>query len=179
MNKSLGNVIDPIEYAEKYGDDPLRYYLLRYIPSYNDGDFTKDRFEEVYQADLANTLGNLVSRLATMVQKYNDGSFQTTKVEPLELEDYVAKFKFDRYLDSVFERLSELNAAIDEKKPWELAKTNKDQAVEVLNSLVSELLQTAEALEPFLPETAAKIQKTFAGGKVEDSVGILFPRIEQ
>jgi methionyl-tRNA synthetase len=179
MSKSLGNVIDPLEYVQTFGVDPLRYYLLRYIPSYNDGDFTRARFEEVYEADLANTLGNLVSRVAAMLQKYNEGKFTLQEVSnPLELEDKIAEFQFDRYLDEVFTRLSELNSTIDEQKPWELAKSDKTKAVGVLCGLVSEILLVAELLTAFLPETAEKIQKTFAGGKVNAEVGILFPRIE-
>lgn len=180
MSKSLGNVIDPIEYIDQFGVDPLRYYLLRYIPSDNDGDMTRARFIEVYNADLANNLGNLVARVSQMLIKYNDGKFEDVNVPAFEgLEDAIANCKFDRYLEAVFERLNELNATIEEQKPWELTKNDPKKATNVLNGLAAELIQVGKLLEAFLPETAQKIQSTFADGKVDQTVGILFPRIQE
>ncbi len=179
MSKSLGNVIDPVDYIEAYGVDAIRYYLLRYIPSNNDGDFSLDRFEEVYQSDLANNLGNLVSRVSAMLVKYNDGVYQPSEViNSLGLEGLMAGFRFDRCLELIFAKLDSLNVAIDTNKPWQLVKTNEIKATEFLSKMASELVAVADILEPYLPESARKIKKTFNAGSVDSSVGILFPRID-
>lgn len=179
MSKSLGNVIDPQEVIKKYGIEPMRYYLLRYIPSDNDGDFTFERLEAVYNADLANDLGNLVQRTASMLGRYNDGKFDATKVKPIEgVEEQLEELAYDRALETIFERVREQNVFLEEKQPWTLAKTDKAAVVKVLSQVASQLQQIAGYLEPFLPDTSDKIGQTFAGGKVDVSVGILFPRIE-
>ena len=177
MSKSLGNVVDPVEYIDQYGPEAVRYYLLRYIPSYNDGDFTKQRFEEVYNSDLANILGNLVSRLAVMIQKYNDGNYELLKCSEINIDYMMRDFQFDRSLDLLFQRLTDLNVAIDSEKPWELFKKSPIKTKEVLNGLVSELLNINKQLAPFLPQTANKINEIFNNGKVNTLDGALFPRI--
>jgi methionyl-tRNA synthetase len=177
MSKSLGNVVDPVEYIDKYGPEAVRYYLLRYIPSYNDGDFTKQRFEEIYNSDLANILGNLVSRLAVMVQKYNDGNYELMKCSEINIDSMMHDFQFDRSLDVLFQRLTELNVAIDNEKPWELFKKSPIKTTEVLNGLVSELLNINKQLAPFLPQTSIRIGEVFSNGKVNNLDGALFPRI--
>ncbi len=179
ISKSLGNAIDPVELIEKYGNDALRYYLLREIPFGADGDFSNERFKIVYETELGNKLGNLVSRTVTMLSKYCDGKYTLSSVaQPLELEDDINRLAFESYLQKIFVRIEELNTTIEETKPWELVKTDPEKVISVLNGIVSELLLLNYWLGPVIPETAEKIEKTFTGGKVDSSIGILFPRIE-
>jgi len=179
MSKSLGNVVDPVDYVKYYGAEALRYYLLRYIPSYNDGDFSASRFKDVYNADLANNLGNLVSRVSAMLIKYNDGNYTLTKPKlELDFDELLAEFKFDKCLEQVFAVLDSLNVAIDRNKPWEQAKTSQEKVVDFLSAMASELSQVANALAPFLPETSQKILAIFDEGKVNYNGQVLFARIE-
>jgi len=179
MSKSLGNVIDPVDYVNQYGVDPVRYYLLRYIPSYNDGDFSKEKFEEVYQSDLANNLGNLVSRVSAMINKYCDGNYNQVKTEfDLGLEDLMNEYKFDRALEEIFAKLDSLNVAIEEFKPWEKSKTDLEDTKEFLSGLVCEIIEVAKELKAFLPESSEKILTIFKEGKVVAEVEPLFPRLD-
>lgn len=179
ISKSLGNSVNPIELSEKYGNDALRYFLLREIPFGTDGDFSFERFGIVYETELGNKLGNLVARVVAMLTKYNNGKYVVSKLETnLSLADYITDLKFDVYLGAIIKRAEELNALIEETKPWELVKTDPDKVVEVLSVIANELIALGQYLEPFLPDTSTKIAKTFVGGKVDKSVGILFPRIE-
>ncbi len=179
ISKSLGNSVDPVELTKKYGNDALRYFLLREIPFGADGDFSFERFKVVYETELGNKLGNLVARTAAMLSKYCDSTYGQNKVVvPLELDDDITNLKFESYLQKIFTRIEELNGVIEETKPWELAKTDKVKVKEVLSGIASELVELSKWLSPVIPEAASKIQKTFSSGKVDSSVGILFPRIE-
>jgi methionyl-tRNA synthetase len=185
MSKSLGNVIDPLDVVDRYGIDAFRYYLLREIPHDADGDFTWERFDNVYNADLANELGNLVQRVAAMIGKYMGGEIGDAPAHSHDVQDFVEAMealKFDRALEEIWEMVKGLNQYVEEEKPWALAKEENDgdrqHLEEVLRHLVSDLLQVAELIRPFMPETSEKIRKTFADGKVDTSVGILFPKIE-
>jgi methionyl-tRNA synthetase len=179
MSKSLGNVIDPVEYVNQYGVDPVRYYLLRYIPSYNDGDFNREKFEEVYQSDLANNLGNLVSRTAAMINKYCDGTFELSMVDSdMNLEDFMNEYKFDRALEEIFAKLDSLNVAIEEFKPWEKAKTDIEGTKLFLGGLACEIIEVAKELEAFIPQTAQKVLSIFNSGKLADKIEPLFPRLD-
>lgn len=178
VSKSLGNAIDPVELANKYGNDALRYFLLREIPFGADGDFSFERFKIVYETELGNKVGNLVARVAAMLDKYCEGKYDTKDLpNTLSLDDYIANLEFEKYLGSIIDRCEELNGLIEATKPWELVKTDPAKVKEVLDSLVSEVLLVADLLVAFLPDTATSIQKTFTGGRVDSSSGILFPRI--
>lgn len=182
MSKSLGNSVSPLDIIDKFGADAFRYYFLRHVPSYDDGDFSWDAFTAAYNNELANELGNAVQRVSVMIMKYQDGIVGDTPDDGHDTGAYreaLEHFKFDRALDAVWEQIRGLNQLIDTQKPWDIAKTGDEQHLrEVLADLVSDIIEIAELLEPFLPDTAAKIQQIFADGLVRPIEGTLFPRVE-
>lgn len=183
MSKSLGNAVSPTEVIEKYGADAFRYYFLRHMPSYEDGDFTWASFKAAYNSELANELGNAVQRTAAMIMKYQSGIIGDTPDEEHDTGSYreaMADYKFDRALDAVWAQVRGLNQLIDTEKPWEIAKTGDEVHLrEVLAGFVSDLLEIADMLTPFMPGAAAKIQHVFGDGIVRPLEGTLFPRIEE
>lgn len=180
MSKSLGNVIAPQDVIQKYGVDAFRYFFLRHIPSYDDGDFSWERFDAAYNNELADQLGNAVSRVAAMVVKYQKGVIGDTPDAGHDIGPYqqsIANCRFDRALDEVWDQVKGLNQYIEDTKPWVVAKTGDEQHLrEVLAYLAASLLQIADLLEPFLPDTAAKIKNTFASGLIKPLAGPLFPK---
>lgn len=183
MSKSLGNAVSPTEVIDKYGADAFRYYFLRHVPSYEDGDFNQAAFVAAYNNELANELGNAVQRTAAMIMKYQSGIVGDIPDQGHDTGAYreaVAACRFDRALDAVWEQVRGLNQLIDTEKPWVIAKSSDDDHLrEVLAGLVSDLLEIAYLLEPFLPATAAKIQYIFAEGLVRPLEDTLFPRIDE
>ncbi|HSX46323.1 MAG TPA: methionine--tRNA ligase, partial [Candidatus Saccharimonadia bacterium] len=144
MSKSLGNVVAPADIVEKYGVDAFRYFFLRHIPSYEDGDFSWARLEAAYNNELANELGNAVQRTVAMVQKYQNGLVGVTPPAEHDIEQYEEAIKacrFDRALDDVWEQVRGLNQYIDEEKPWAIASDGDPEHLrEVLAYQASSLL---------------------------------------
>ena len=174
MSKSLGNVIDPVELIEKYGTDALRYYFLAKFSPFSDGDFSEEKFKEVYNADLANGLGNLVARIAKLCEIYKVpvGKNEVCELYP-EVKDRLEAFRFDEALGYLWEKISYLDKYLDKKKPWE--KKGFQQTVRWVE-LIEGVREIAYNLRPFLPETADKIEKQFSGPKIKLEAP-LFPRI--
>lgn len=179
MSKSLGNSVEPKEILEMYGVDALRYYLLRYIPHDNDGEFGRERFHEVYTSDLVNNFGNLVQRVASMTVKYADGHFDPITEVSTAGTDGLQDAAFDVVLRSIWTKLDALNEAIEREQPWALAKTDLPATIKLLNEWIHGIVAIAVLIQPFMPDTAAKIQRIFDNGRVKLEVGMLFPRLEQ
>ena len=182
MSKSLGNFVNPSEVIQKYSVDTFRYFFLRHIPSWGDGDFSWERLEAAYNDELADQLGNAVSRTAAMITRYQKGLIGEIPAADHDIAAYkqaIADCRFDRALDSVWEQVRGLNQYIDETKPWEIAKTNDETHLrEVLAYLAASLLEIAVLLQPFLPDTATKIIKVFSSGVLKPLPESLFPKHE-
>ncbi len=179
MSKSIGNVVSPLEIIENYGTDAFRYYFARHIPTFDDGDFTWEKFEAAYNGELANNLGNLVSRTTNMIKKYCDGNIPeiTQNFGSLSYKSHIEDFKLYLALGEVFLIATGCNEDIDEDKPWEIYKNDdKDKLEEVLGSYVARLVELSDMLQPFLPETAKKIREIFGGDKLPDEIPMLFPK---
>lgn len=174
MSKSLGNVVNPMEYVERYGTDAVRYYLLSQITGFEDSPFTKEKFEEVYQADLANGLGNLVSRVQGLVNGEGEGYevYGDLPKASQEVWDLINNYEFDKALGVIWGWIREADRLINDKKVWTLKGEEKS---DVLGQLVETVRKIGVNLRPFLPETAEKITEAFSG-KIEKGVG-MFPRL--
>ncbi|MBT4917445.1 methionine--tRNA ligase [Candidatus Peregrinibacteria bacterium] len=166
MSKTLGNVVDPLEYIEKYGIDAVRWYLMREIPTTDDGDFSHSRFLDIHNSELANGLGNLVNRVVMMTDRYLDGKIPEKSEDVYEqVKDFIDKYDkaFDDYdLKTACETVSRLidfgNKYLDDKKPWTLAKEEKmDEVASVLYVLLDVLRYIAMLTAPFIPGTTRKI----------------------
>lgn len=180
MGKSLGNVVAPKDIVDQYSADVFRYYFLRHIPSYEDGDFSWDRLNKAYNNELGNELGNAVQRTVAMINSYQNGIIGTTPPPEHDVGRYqeaIEQCRFDQALDIVWEQVRGLNQYIEEQKPWAIAKTSDSEHLqEVLAYQVGCLLEIAELLTPFMPDTADKIKGIFHEGVLTPLEGTLFPR---
>ncbi|OGD83006.1 methionine--tRNA ligase [Candidatus Collierbacteria bacterium RIFOXYD1_FULL_40_9] len=174
MSKSLGNVIDPLEWVEKYGTDAVRYFLLSSISSFEDGDATEERFKEVYTAGLVNGLGNLTARVAAMIEKAETEFEDAVNTPDNEVFRAVEEYNFALAIELIWKKIKTADTIINEKKAWSL--TGVEQK-EVLSELVRIIRQVAVDLDVFLPEMAKKIQNQFGGEKITKSEH-LFARLK-
>lgn len=183
IGKSLGNAIDPKLIVDKYGVDAYRYYLLREIPAYGDGDFSWSRMDEVYKADLQNGLGNLVSRLATLAAKVGYSTPKTREPKYGKQawgEIALGNYQFDSALQLIWEAIDAINKYVSDREIWKL--NEESLKIELENIIFdgwsdrSSLLHIARSLKPFMPETAEKILTHFGKEKIE-KIAPLFPRL--
>jgi len=158
MSKSLGNVIDPLTWVEKYSTDAVRYFLLSSISSFDDSDVTEERFREVYTSDLVNGIGNLTARVAAMVEKSGIKISESQKTINIEVTNKVNEYMFSEAIDLIWKKVKEADLTINERKVWELSG---DEQGGVLTNLVESIRQIAVDLEPFMPKTSEKIKAQF------------------
>ncbi|MBQ8032830.1 MAG: methionine--tRNA ligase, partial [Elusimicrobiaceae bacterium] len=186
MSKTLGNVIDPAELGAKYGVDPVRAFLFREVPFGQDGDFSMTSFKNRYNADLANNIGNLLSRTLNMVAKQRPDLPQVIDVDIEVVEKIAAtqaaidkayqELAFDKVLETIYSYSADLNKKIADTKPWELAKTDPEGALAILLEVIACERKTAQWITPFMPTIGAEMSKRLAAGPIE-KYAPLFPRI--
>jgi methionyl-tRNA synthetase len=179
IGKSLGNAVDPFALIDRFGAEAVRYYLLRAIPPFGDGDFSLARLEELYRTDLSNGIGNLVSRLATLCA--NAGFVSLPPVGTAELPagfcEAVEVFEYDRALEALWEIVRALNREIERERPWELSgESGIAKASELFRSWLRRLWTFAIGLEPFLPETSRRVRERLYSGPAQKAPA-LFPRL--
>ncbi|MBR5418787.1 methionine--tRNA ligase [Candidatus Saccharibacteria bacterium] len=175
MSKSIGNVIAPDEILGKHGLVPFRYYFTRHASTTDDADFTWDKYEAAYN-ELANDLGNLVQRLATLAKK-NEIAGQQGELKDLpEFDERMEKYEFNFAFEILWKQIMDLNKRIDEEKPWALAKTEPEKAKAVLVSLIKDLLDINKRLAIFIPDTAEQIDTIFTAEQIAPPETPLFPK---
>lgn len=164
MSKSLGNVTSPLELRKKYSSDSIRYYLARTIPFGDDGDFSESALIERHNNELANKLGNLISRVEGLIEKNGMQKCENELVNELnveEIKDLMEKFEIDKALGEIFRFIDKCNEYVQEKKPWE----TKDK--KVLYELADSIKKIAILLWPFIPASCERIAEDFGGFKFE------------
>lgn len=180
ISKSLGNAIDPLELAKEYPLDAIRYFLLRDIPYGNDGDFSQQRLLDRYNSDLANGLGNLVSRLLNMIEKFTpeiqkNGSANTALKKTVE--QHLEQFAFDKALEAIWQRIAYADEQIEQHKPWQMAKEGKQAELDtLLGNLLTELWTITDALKPFMPELHQKLNELLSAESLKKPAEPLFAR---
>ncbi|MGC9070035.1 MAG: methionine--tRNA ligase [Elusimicrobiales bacterium] len=192
MSKSRGNIINPLDIVKEYSSDVFRYFILREVPFGQDGDFSSQALKNRYNSELCNGLGNLFSRVMSMVRKYCNNLIAE---KPLSLvffdelmnidriyEREMEEFNFSSALEAVMKAVYYMNKEIDEKKPWEIAKNDMENLKRFLNDMLWGLRMIAKWIYPFMPQTSLKITMHLADDKNKqrimnnEKIELLFPR---
>ncbi|OGG57894.1 methionine--tRNA ligase [Candidatus Kaiserbacteria bacterium RIFCSPHIGHO2_01_FULL_55_17] len=173
MSKSLGNVIDPMTIVDEYGIDALRYFLARHIHPFEDSDFTVARFKEVYNANLANGLGNLVSRVLQLTERHLGTFAAIDSVK--EIFESMENYNLQAAMDHIWSRIQKLDQAIADTEPFKVVKTDPERGNKLIDELRVELWLIAHRLAPFMPNTSRVIQDAIRANKKPEN---LFPRKE-
>jgi methionyl-tRNA synthetase len=180
ISKSNGAAPDPLRYIECFGVDAVRYYLLRYVRPFDDADFSVERLGKSYESDLANSLGNLCSRLTALceVVGVSGSPVGGQPKAPAGFHDVAREFRFDQALALLWDEVARINREITTAEPWADVKAGRHDAVRnTLADWVNELQAIAYWLQPALPNTAAAIERVLGGGPIRRCAP-LFPRIE-
>lgn len=176
MSKSLGNVLDPIALVQDFGIDAVRYALLRSLPLADDGDISPAKLEERY-AELANGLGNLVSRVSAMSHKYFEGALDMVDYngDEVRVASLIEKYDFKSYIEAVWEVVDAANLKIDQEAPFKTAKTDPAAAKKTLSETAAMIRWVARALAPVIPSASAEIIRRYADTTIVHG-DPLFPR---
>lgn len=173
MSKSLGNVVDPFEIVKKYGTDALRFWVTREASPFEDSDFTWEKFEESYNANLANGLGNLIARVAKLAENNQIEIEQGKLYFNKDVENPLKEYQFNEALSFIWSEITKIDKKISDSKPWNLSR---EKATPILEDAILQIQNIAFNLQPFMPQTAEKILKQFTG--TVKSSEALFPRIK-
>lgn len=176
MSKSLGNVISPFDMVSKFGTDGTRYILLSLNTFGEDMDITWESMTDKYNSDLANNLGNLVSRVLNIIEKNFEGKMEAKKMA-IDIKDEMENMRFSEAIGKLKEKIDWANKYIDETKLWELAKTDPAKAKDILAELLGLIKAAGEGLASIMPATSKKILEAAGADKIEKGEG-LFPRIK-
>lgn len=171
MSKSIGNVIDPHVLVEKYGTDPIRYYLLREISTQGDGDYSEARFREVYNADLANGIGNLAARITKLTE--GTSNKPRSVVINIEYAAAIESFRLSDAIEVIWGEIRKLDKYINDKEPWAIKDSQEKE--KVMKPTIDNLYSIAYHLQPFLPKTSKAILASLTGTITKSPP--LFPRL--
>jgi methionyl-tRNA synthetase len=176
ISKSLGNAVDPIELAKKYGIDSVRYFMVRELSHFEDSDFTYERFEEAHNANLANGIGNLTNRIMKMAEdNLDECPALPEKSIPQNFIDSFEELNLQKAVDIVWEKVAELDQKIQDTQPFKLIKEDKEAAIKIMKELVIELYTVGRMLNPILPDTSVKIKEAVKYNKKPEKP--LFERV--
>lgn len=176
MSKTAGNVIDPVNLVSKWGTDAVRYFLLSAVPFGSDGDIAPTRFLEIYTADLANGIGNLLNRTVTLLARSDITIEPGAAPSCADVDRAIEELRLDEGLKNVMTIVRDANQRLEAAKPWELVKeqseVSRSKLEEVLTTVYRQLETIAAGLAPYLPDTSTKIVMQLRSGQPEP----LFPR---
>jgi methionyl-tRNA synthetase len=171
MSKSLGNVINPYDVVGEYGIDATRYYLLRHIHPFDDSDITMEKFRELYNAHLANGLGNLAARIMTLAEKHLEGPIERPEEGlPEEYTSAIESFEFNKAMDYIWSRIGALDEKITHTEPFKVVKGDPAMGRALIAELATELYLVARLLNPFMPETNEKLKEAILANKKPDNL---------
>ena len=175
MSKSVGNVVSPIDIVAQYGTDALRYYIARELHPFEDSEFTEKKFKEAYNANLANGLGNLVSRVMKLSEDYDVKILPyKVKTEPHMLKA-MDTFKFNDAMEFIWQKVQSADRRMTKEEPFKVVKTDPVMGKAIIQTLVLEVREIGIMLQPFMPETAKKIESLIKENRMPEKP--LFPRI--
>ena len=183
ISKSTGNSVDPLELVDKFGTDALRYYLLAEMSSFEDGDYSLDKFLDRYNSDLANGLGNLSARVSNLLEKNEivtdlkiDLADKNIEKLILEFKSLMKEFSFNECLQLIWSKVRECDEILSRETPWKM--TDKEKIATILKPVAQTILNLSFILEPFIPESAKKIQTAFLESQIK-KLPPLFPRLQK
>ncbi len=177
MSKSLGNVVNPFELVEKFGIDAVRYYFLREIQAFEDSDFSEENLTKLYNADLANGLGNLAARTSNLLEKNSielELEINSDKDLAKAFIENMSEYSFNEALKTLWDKIKESDEFLSQTTPWKL--DDKEEIKTILKPIAQNILNISYWLEPFMPETASKIKQQFSAKQIIKGEA-LFPRL--